>query len=85
MKNHKLSPFGLGFLSVLNILLVLSLAVFSALTLSSAQSDLALSRRAAATVSAYYSGEQSAGQPSVPGETTLPVWDGTTGEWELKP
>ena len=44
------SPIGVGVISILTVLLVLCLAVFAALTLSSARADLALSRRNADTV-----------------------------------
>lgn len=40
--------------TVFTVLLVLTLSVFSALTLTSARADLALSRTNARTVSAYY-------------------------------
>lgn len=48
------SPAGVGAVTILTVLLVLCLTVFSALTLSAARADLALSRRNADTVQAYY-------------------------------
>lgn len=51
------SPIGVGVISILTVLLVLCLAVFAALTLSSARADLALSRRNADTVQAYYAAD----------------------------
>lgn len=44
-------------MSIMTVLLVLSLTLFSALTLSSARADLALSRRNADTVAAYYAAD----------------------------
>lgn len=54
------SPVGVGVLTVLTVLLVLTLAVFSALTFSTARADLALSRTNADTVSAYYAADAEA-------------------------
>ena len=54
------SPIGVGVISILTVLLVLCLAVFAALTLSSARADLALSRRNADTVQAYYAADAQA-------------------------
>lgn len=51
------SPTGVGALSVMTALLVVTLAVFAMLTLSSARADLALSARAAETVSAWYAAD----------------------------
>ena len=48
------SPIGVGVVTLCMVLMVLCLAVFSALTLASAQADLRLSQRNAETVSAYY-------------------------------
>ena len=53
MREKGSSPIGVGVLTVLTVLLVLILAVFSALTYTSARADLALSRTNADTVSAY--------------------------------
>lgn len=47
-------PAGVGALSVMTALLAVTLAVFALLTLSAARADLALSTRAAETVSAWY-------------------------------
>lgn len=83
MKNKPESPVGVGAISILTILLVLSLAVFSALTFSTARADLALSRINADTVSAYYAADaqavrlmeafQAGSQPEL--EETIPVND----------
>lgn len=48
------APVGVGVLTVLMVLLVLTLATFSVLTLASARADLKLSQVNADTVSAYY-------------------------------
>lgn len=60
MSNPKSSPIGVGVLTVLTVLLVLVLAVFSALTYASARADLALSRKNADTVTAYYAADAEA-------------------------
>lgn len=60
MKERSASPIGVGVLTVLTILLVLTLAVFSALTYASARADLALSRKNADTVTAYYAADAQA-------------------------
>jgi len=77
------SPVGVGVITVITVLLVLSLSIFSALTLSTARADLALSRRNADTVTAYYAADAQAaalyrafeagGQAEL--EATLPVTD----------
>ena len=54
------SPIGVGVLTILTVLLVLALAVFSVLTFTSAKADLALSRTNAETVSAYYAADAQA-------------------------
>lgn len=54
-KNDTLStPMGVGVITIIMVLLVLALSIFSALTLTSARADLTLSQTNAATVSAYY-------------------------------
>lgn len=58
--NRIQSPVGVGVVSVLTILLVLTLAVFSALTYSTARADLALSQVNAGAVSAYYAADAQA-------------------------
>ena len=60
MREKGSSPIGVGVLTVLTVLLVLILAVFSALTYTSARADLALSRTNADTVSAYYAADSEA-------------------------
>lgn len=60
MNRKSASPIGVGVLTVLTILLVLTLAVFSALTYASARADLALSRKNAETVTAYYAADAEA-------------------------
>lgn len=60
MKGKSASPAGIGVLTVLTILLVLTLAVFSVLTYSSAHADLALSRVNADTVRAFYEADTAA-------------------------
>lgn len=59
-KNAASSPMGVGVITILTVLLVLTLSIFSALTLSSARADLALSRINADTVSAYYQADAQA-------------------------
>ena len=54
------SPIGVGVVTLCMVLMVLCLAVFSALTLASAQADLRLSQRNARTVSAYYQADRQA-------------------------
>lgn len=58
MKNA--SPIGVGVVTILTVLLVLSLTIFSTLTLSTARADLALSQRNADTVQAYYKADAQA-------------------------
>lgn len=60
MKDDRGSPVGVGVLTVLTVLLVLTLAVFSALTYTSARADWALSRINADTVTAYYAADAEA-------------------------
>lgn len=60
MRSRNPSPIGVGVLTVLTVLLVLILAVFSALTYSSAKADLVLSQKNADTVTAYYTAEAEA-------------------------
>lgn len=54
------SPIGVGVLTILTVLLVLTLAVFSALSYAAARADLALSRKNADTVTAYYAADDQA-------------------------
>ena len=56
------SPLGVGILTVLMILIVLCLATFATLTLSSAQADYRLSCINADTVTAYYEADAKAAQ-----------------------
>lgn len=60
MSEKSSSPIGVGVLTVLTVLLVLTLAVFSMLTYTSARADLALSKTNAETVSAYYAADAQA-------------------------
>ncbi len=60
LKNSKSSPIGIGVISIITVLLVLTLSVFSVLTLVSARSDLELSERNAQTISAYYKADNEA-------------------------
>lgn len=53
-------PIGIGVVSIMTVLLVLTLSVFSALTLTSARADLSLSQTNADTVSAYYAADAQA-------------------------
>lgn len=79
--NMAASPVGIGIITVATVLLVLCLSIFSALTLSTARADLALSRRNADTVSAYYGADaqaaalyqefQAGDQPEL--ETSIPI------------
>lgn len=54
------APVGIGLASLFTVLLVLVLAVFSALTLTTARADLALSRINAETAKAYYAADAQA-------------------------
>ena len=54
------SAIGVGAITILNILLVVMLCVFSVLTLSSARADMALSKRSADSVEAYYAADAEA-------------------------
>lgn len=54
------SPFGVGIITIITVLLVLTLSIFAALTLSSARADLALSQINADTVSAFYEADAQA-------------------------
>ena len=56
-QQNNASPIGIGALSVLTVLLVVTLAVFAVLTLTSAQADYALSERASVAVADYYAAE----------------------------
>lgn len=58
MTEKQSSPVGVGVLTILTVLLTLALAVFSVLTYTSAKADLALSKRNAETVTAYYTADQ---------------------------
>ena len=58
--NKTRSPIGVGVVTLCMVLMVLCLAVFSALTFASAQADLRLSQRNAETVSAYYQADTQA-------------------------
>ncbi len=60
MSEKKDAPVAVGIVSIFTVLLVLTLSVFAALTLSSARADLALSRINAETVSAYYAADSTA-------------------------
>lgn len=62
MKRHEPTPIGIGVISILTVLLVLVLSVFAALALASARADLALSRKNAETVTAYYAADAQAAQ-----------------------
>lgn len=53
-------PIGIGVVSIMTVLLVLTLSVFSSLTLTSARADLSLSRTNAGTVAAYYAADAQA-------------------------
>lgn len=60
MGDQNSSPVGIGVISIITVLLVLCLTIFSALTLSSAKADLALSQKNADTVAAYYEADAKA-------------------------
>lgn len=61
MKEQKTaSPIGIGLITIITVLLVLTLSIFSALTLSTARADLALSQINADTVTAYYAADSEA-------------------------
>ena len=79
MSKRAAPPVGIGVITVITILLVLTLSVFSALTLASARADLALSKRNAETVTSYYATGIAPGLEDEGisfGEENLPVWDG---------
>ena len=61
MTEKKSAPlFGIGSVTLLTVLLVLCLTIFAVLALSSAQADLRLSEKNAASVSAYYTADMQA-------------------------
>lgn len=71
------APVGIGAASIITVLLVLTLSVFSALTLSAARADLALSRRNAETVRQYYEdGALPSGEDADLEDEPLSVWTG---------
>lgn len=77
MSKRSSPPVGIGVITVVTILLVLTLSVFSALTLASARADLALSKRNAETVTTYYAtGILPSAESMASGEENLPVWNG---------
>ena len=59
-KRSGASPLGVGVISIVTVLLVLCLTIFSALTLTTAKADLNLSRINAETVSAWYAADAEA-------------------------
>ncbi|MCD7947766.1 MAG: hypothetical protein LUG13_05650 [Oscillospiraceae bacterium] len=59
-QSNQRSPVGIGTITILTVLLILCLSIFSALTLSTANGDLALSERNAQTVSAWYEADAEA-------------------------
>ena len=59
-ENSAPSPFGVGIITIITVLLVLTLSIFAALTLTSAKADLALSQINADTVQAYYAADSEA-------------------------
>ena len=62
MKRSAASPVGVGVISVITVLLVLTLSLFAALSVATAQADLALSRKHADTVTAYYQADAQAAE-----------------------
>ncbi|MCC8122605.1 MAG: hypothetical protein LIO58_03605 [Oscillospiraceae bacterium] len=60
MQSGQSSPVGIGAISILTVLLILSLSIFSTLTLSTANGDLALSEQNAQTVSDWYAADAEA-------------------------
>lgn len=62
MKRSAASPVGVGVISVITVLLVLTLSLFAALSVATAQADLALSRKNADTVTAYYQADAQAAE-----------------------
>lgn len=54
MDRRQESPFGVGIITIITVLLVLTLSIFAALTLTTAKADLALSEINAETVQSYY-------------------------------
>ena len=57
MDNRHSSPFGVGIITIITVLLVLTLSIFAALTFSTARADLALSEINAQTVQNYYAAD----------------------------
>ena len=62
MKRSAASPVGVGVISVITVRLVLTLSLFAALSVATAQADLALSRKNADTVTAYYQADAQAAE-----------------------
>ena len=62
MKRSAARPVGVGVISVITVLLVLTLSLFAALSVATAQADLALSRKNADTVTAYYQADAQAAE-----------------------
>ena len=62
MKRSAAGPVGVGVISVITVLLVLTLSLFAALSVATAQADLALSRKNADTVTAYYQADAQAAE-----------------------
>ena len=61
MKEQKTtSPLGIGCITILTVLLVLTLSIFSALTLTTARADLSLSQISAQSVQDYYEADREA-------------------------
>ena len=84
-KRSGTSPLGVGVISIVTVLLVLCLTIFSALTLTTAKADLNLSRINADTVSAWYAADAEAARqyaafaasPSPGGSPSTSTWSGT--------
>ena len=62
MDRRQESPFGVGIITIITVLLVLTLSIFAALTLTTAKADLALSEINAETVQSYYAADREAAQ-----------------------
>ena len=62
MRERQSSPVGIGIMAILTVLLVLVLAIFSCLTLSTAQADYVLAQRAADAVQNFYEADGKARQ-----------------------
>ncbi|MBC5730026.1 hypothetical protein INF37_01115 [Pseudoflavonifractor sp. DSM 107456] len=87
MDRRQESPFGVGIITIITVLLVLTLSIFAALTLTTAKADLALSEINAETVQSYYAADREAAQRYAAfasgNETELDEWIPMEGNQSL--